>query len=80
MQQNFKNVVLSMRLRSKILYNEHSGTKNTKVKRDIDETREKLNVLVDQNALDITEEVLGASQKLDIFIMNYYYILAKEDK
>jgi len=56
------------------------GLKIQRLKRDIEETREKLNVLVDQNALDITEEVLDTSQRLDILIVNYYCILAKEDK
>lgn len=56
------------------------GLKKQRLKRDIEEAREKLNVLVDQNALDITEEVLDTSQRLDILIVNYYCILAKEDK
>ena len=50
-----------------------------RLKRDIEETREKLYMLMDQNAPDITEEVLNTSQKLDIFIVNYYCILAKEE-
>ena len=44
---------------------------------DIEEAREKLNVLMDQNASDITEEILDTSQKLDILIVNYYCNLEK---
>ncbi|MGE5629495.1 MAG: Spo0E family sporulation regulatory protein-aspartic acid phosphatase [Caulobacteraceae bacterium] len=56
------------------------GLKKQRLKRDIEETREKLNVLVDKNALDITENVLDTSQRLDKLIVNYYCILEKEDK
>lgn len=56
------------------------GLKKQRLKRDIEETREKLNVLVDQKALDISEEVLDTSQRLDILIANYYCILVEEDK
>ncbi len=56
------------------------GLKMQRLKRDIEETREKLNVLVDQYALNITEEVLDTSRRLDMLIANYYCILAKEDK
>lgn len=69
-----------MRLKNGILCNEHLGIKNAKVEKIIEEIREKINVLVDQNALNITEEVLDISRKLDMFIMNYYYTLRKRDK
>ena len=47
------------------------------LKRDIEETREKLTVLIGQDTLDITEEVLDISRKLDILIVDYYCILVK---
>lgn len=48
-----------------------------RLKRNIEEMKEKLNVLMDQNAPDITREILDTSQKLDTLIKNYYCNLAK---
>jgi len=45
--------------------------------RNIEETKQKLNILMNQNALDITEEILDTSQKLDTLIKDYYCILEK---
>jgi hypothetical protein len=49
-----------------------------RLKRNIEETREKLNILMYQNAPDITEEISDTSQKLDTLIKDYYCNLAKE--
>ena len=49
-----------------------------RLKRNIEETREKLNVLMDQNAPDITDEIADTSHKLDTLINDYYCNLAKE--
>ena len=54
------------------------GTKSTKIKKNIEETREKLNVLMDQNAPDMNEEISDTSQKLDTLIKDYYCNMAKE--
>lgn len=43
-----------------------------RLKISIEETREKLNVLMDQNLPEITEEILDTSRKLDIMIKDYY--------
>lgn len=47
------------------------------LKRNIEETKQKLNILMNQNAPDITEEILDTSQKLDTLINDYYCNLAK---
>ncbi len=45
-----------------------------RLKQDIEKTREKLNLLMNQNTLDITDEILVVSQKLDTLINEYYWI------
>ena len=48
-----------------------------RLKRNIEETKEKLNILMNQNAPDITEKILDTSQKLNTLIKDYYCNLAK---
>lgn len=42
------------------------------LKRKIEEIREKLNMLVDQNVPDINAQILDTSRKLDMLIKDYY--------
>lgn len=47
------------------------------LKKTIEETRGKLNVLMDQEVPEITDEILDVSQKLDMLIKDYYYMQVK---
>lgn len=66
-----------MEIRGEIFDMNTRETKMQELKRYIEESREKLNLLVNQNSSDITVDIMDASQKLDTLINEYYFIQAK---
>ncbi len=46
-----------------------------RLKRNIEDTRERLNILIDQNVPSKTDEIMDTSQKLDVLIKDYYLII-----
>jgi hypothetical protein len=58
------------------------NTKETELQRlkiDIEGMREKLNLQIEQDAPNITGEILNTSRKLDKLIVNYYHILIERE-
>jgi len=43
------------------------------LKHNIEKTRKKLNILVNQNRIEITKEILDISRELDALINEYYW-------
>lgn len=49
-----------------------------RLKIDIEGMREELNLQIEQDAPNITREILSTSRKLDKLIVNYYRVLIEE--
>ena len=49
-----------------------------RLKIDIEGMREELNLQIEQDAPNITREILNTSRKLDKLIVNYYRVLIEE--